>query len=296
MDTMFFKNIGVEREGKKRKKKKTSDTAPKKPIGLTIVCGLDLFSRYAFAYCIFGEIGISSLQAKDALEKFMKEIKTLGYSIETLYTDSGGEFKQSFKSFVDKEGIPLIMSSPNDPFKNRNIERFNRTLRGLIEKFILLYGKNIKSRHVDLIVNAYNRTIHRSLIGYTPYSILTDNDKAEELWKHYNELKSFTYDIQDPVVLEEGTFVRVFIRKADVFKKVGKNWSKTIYTVDKYFPETKLYKLKENKDLYRREYLQIVDKKLFDQYNYKPASLIEADDIVLEGEKRVRRKKVIKDV
>lgn len=296
MDTMFFRDIGVEREKKKKRKKKGQKSAPPPLQGLTIVCGLDLFSRYAFVYPIFGEIGINASQALDAIKQFIKEIKALGYDIETLYTDAGGEFKSIFKTFIDNEKIPSVTSAPNDPRKNRNIERFNRTLRTAIEKWILLYGKGIRKQDVQKLVADYNSTVHRSLIGFTPLEVLKDKKKSEELWSHYVNLKYDALGKKEFDVLEKGTHVRVYIRGKDAFKKIAKNWSKALYTVEEYQPATKLYKLVGKPDLYRREYLQVVDPALFKAYNWTPPSSAVAEAIVLPGEKRQRKKKTIESV
>lgn len=249
---------------------------------LVIVVGLDLFSRYGFAKVYYGdrEQGISSKKALEALLDFLSEIKDLGYTVEkgAVWTDDGSEFKGVFRSYLKEKGVEQVVSKAHDPRKNRNVERFNKTLRSLIEKFAYLYGKKISRKNVQKLVDGYNNTEHSSLVGLTPYQALKDLKLSRQLYYHYVDLKWANKDKEESDVLPNGTWCRWFIREG-LFKKTGKNWSKTLYQVSGYDPKTKSYTLEGLKKKHlRREYLQVVDKELFDKYNYIPERVVEQRD------------------
>lgn len=85
------------------------DTMFIKRLGLVIVCGLDLYSRYGFARVYYGdrEQGISSAKALSALLEFEGEMKNLGYKLNpygAVYTDDVSEFKGDFKTYLKDKG------------------------------------------------------------------------------------------------------------------------------------------------------------------------------------------------
>ena len=207
----------------------------------------------------------------EALEDFEDDVKKLGYKITSVWTDDGSEFKGAFRSYLKSNSMEHVVSEPSDPKKNRNIERFNKTLRLLIEKYAETYGKPLNKKIITRLVEAYNNEAHSSLEDRTPRSVLTDMEEATELWKHYVELKhSVRSALDDDDILPKGTWVRWFVRLDSPFKKVARNWSKALYQVDGYDRQKKLYKLDGLDKMLRREYLQVVDKDMFDMYNYIP--------------------------
>lgn len=284
---------------------------------LVLVVGLDLFSRYGFAYPFFRDDGaISSRRALEAFEDFEQQAEDLGYKITSVWTDDGSEFKGLFHSYLKDNDIEHVVSEASDPRKNRNIERFNKTLRLLIEKYVEGYGKPLNRKIIRRLVEAYNNEAHSSLEGRTPRSILTDMKQATQLWRHYVELKhSVREALDEDEVLPNGTWVRWFVRINSPFKKVARNWSKALYQVEGYDRQKKLYKLDGLDKRLRRDYLQVVNKELFDEYNYRPEKERRNEDVdrprkkvgitrdirdvlsqpVLESQ-RERKKKVIMDL
>lgn len=218
----------------------------------------------------------------------------MGYTLTkgAVYTDDGSEFKSVFKSFLKDAGIDQVVAVAGDKRKNPNIERWNGTLRGLIEKFALVYGRP-DSKAVKKLADAYNHSVHSSLDGLSPLDALTDMKKSRGLFDYYLALKVGNSDKDEPEVLPKGTWVRWYIRSESSFKKIGKNWSKTMYQVESYDPKTKSYKLEGLKKRLRREYLQVIDKENFDRYNHKPSRHVEHQH---EDEgRKVRRVRLNKD-
>lgn len=261
---------------------------------LVLVVGLDLFSRYGFVYPFFRDDGaISSGRALEALQDFERQALELGYKISSVWTDDGSEFKGSFKSYLKDNDIEQVVSAPSDPRKNRNIERFNKTIRMLIEKYAETFGKPFNKKIIGRLVEAYNNEAHSSLEDRTPLSVLTDMDEARQLWKYYVNLKHSVRDaLDEDDVLPEGTWVRWFVRLDSPFKKIARNWSKALYQVEGYDKRKKLYKLDGLDKMLRRDYLQVVNKEMFDKYNFKPQKTIMNRD-----EDRLKRKiRITRDI
>jgi IS30 family transposase len=55
-------------------------------------------------------------------------------------TDSGSEFKKKFTDFLHKEGIKHYTTDPADKHALGLCERFNRTIRGFIERFMSAFN------------------------------------------------------------------------------------------------------------------------------------------------------------
>lgn len=259
------------------------DTLFMKRYRLVIVVGLDLYSRYAFARVFYGdrEQGISSKKALEALLEFLGEIKELGYTLKrygAVWTDDGSEFKGAFKSYLKEKEVEQVVSKSGDARKNRNIERLNKTLRLLIEKWVVLYGKKISKKDIAKLVKGYNNSVHSST-GMTPHQALKDMILSRKLFEHYVDLKAGNKDKPEADILPVGTWVRWYIRLSSPFKKTGKNWSKTLYQVKSYDPSTKTYELDGLKKWLKRDYLQVVNKDLYDAYSYRPKrAVVEKDD------------------
>jgi len=63
--------------------------------------------------------------------------------VDHLYVDEGSEFMGSFREYCDSNNIHVIVFKASTGTKRRLgvVERFNRTLRRLIDKQVCLFGK-----------------------------------------------------------------------------------------------------------------------------------------------------------
>jgi IS30 family transposase len=79
----------------------------------------------------------------EALDEFQDLKDHSCFKIERLYEDDGSEFKGVLAQFCNDNNIRLVAYKPNEGSKWRLgvIERFNRTLRRLIEKQLKMRGK-----------------------------------------------------------------------------------------------------------------------------------------------------------
>jgi transposase InsO family protein len=88
-----------------------------------LICGVDLKSRFSFAYSYDK---LSSTTAKDFITKFQE---VFPYPIKHVQTDNGQEFHKYFENYLKKEEITHFWNYPRSPKMNTYIERFNRTIQ-----------------------------------------------------------------------------------------------------------------------------------------------------------------------
>ena len=125
-----------------------------------LLCAIDIFTRFAF---------VEPLKNKTA-PSFMAGFKSImeraGTFPRRILADKGGEIKNKiFRDYCRQNGILLIHSEnlTHAPF----VERFNRTLKNIMFKYMTHYETD---RYIDvlpLLVQSYNHRRHR-MIGMTP--------------------------------------------------------------------------------------------------------------------------------
>lgn len=128
---------------------------------------IDLFSKYAWVRCLKNKSGKHVTAAfKDILEE--------GRIPHKLQTDEGKEFlNREFDALIRKNKI--IHFTTSNETKASVIERFNRTLKTKMWKYL---AANNSKRYVDVLqdlVSAYNRSYHRS-IKMKPAEVTKDNE------------------------------------------------------------------------------------------------------------------------
>jgi hypothetical protein len=76
------------------------------------------------------------LMSESGMEGATSKVRGIHFNVKTLYTDEGSEFKGAFDRFCKSARIHHVMFSPSTGTKRRLgiVERFNRTLKDLVEK------------------------------------------------------------------------------------------------------------------------------------------------------------------
>ena len=134
-----------------------------------LLCAIDLFSRYAWVIPIKDKKGTSIV---NAFQKIISE----GRKPNKIWVDQGSEFyNKSFKDFLKINNIEMY-STCNEG-KSVVAERFIRTIKTKIHKYITAISKNVYYNVLDDIVNKYNNTVHKT-IKTKPIDI-TDDSYAE---------------------------------------------------------------------------------------------------------------------
>ena len=93
---------------------------------------------------------------------FQKILKQSNRKPNKIWVDKGSEFyNNSFKRWLQHNDI--AMYSTYNEGKSVAAERFSRTLKSNIHKYMTLRSKNAYIDKLDDIVNKYNNTCHRTI-------------------------------------------------------------------------------------------------------------------------------------
>ena len=119
-----------------------------------LLCAIDLFSKYAWVISIKDKKGVSIV---NAFQKIILE----GKKRNKIWVDQGSElYNNSFKDFLKINNIEMY--STYNEGKSVVIERYIRTLKNKICKYITAISKDVYFDVLDDIVNKYNNTVHRT--------------------------------------------------------------------------------------------------------------------------------------
>ena len=228
------------------------DTMFFRKFGFMMITAVDLFTKYGFAVVYpFHKskdeeyTSITSHQGNKAVEKINNEIKKMGYKIGMLVHDKGSEFKK-LSEYLSSEDIKEKVTLTGDHRANSPIERFNLTMRILIEKLYEIYGK-MNGSMMDIVIDAYNTNIHRT-IKARPKDVIGNEKEIKRIREYFSELNKESKHTNISI-LPPDTKVRVLIKKEDnPLNKTSPNWSKTIYKVLRYKPFTQTYILSNDKE------------------------------------------------
>jgi hypothetical protein len=212
-----------------------------------LLCCLDIFTRFAW---------VKPLKEKkdDAVLKAMTDIfKESGRQPKIIESDNGSEFISNiWTNEMTERGIEMSYAEVGNHNRQGIVERFNQTMRALIEKFRNSF-KPKRKKYIDVLqelVYNYNHTVHSSTDSKPaePHtdSILNNLAKREE--KAQNQLKAF----------QLGDRVRYLVNRSLFQKGAVAKWSDETYLIKKI--GDKRYKL-SNDQFYRYyEILKVPDK------------------------------------
>ena len=120
------------------------------------LCFIDIFNKYAWVAHLKDKKGVSIVNA------FQKILKESNEKPNKIWVDKGSEFYyNSFKKWL--KGNDIEMDSIYNEGKSVVAERFIRTLKTKIYKYMTSISKNVYIDKLDDIVNEYNNTYHRTI-------------------------------------------------------------------------------------------------------------------------------------
>jgi hypothetical protein len=203
--------------------------------GYTFVfVGIDVFSRFVHAF------PLKSKACKDTVGAFRKVFSQRHY--RAVYADKGGEFKcKVVREFLKSKDATIFFSE--NYVKVAIIERFIRTLRTKIARYM---EENDTKKYIDALqrlVLSYNKTYHRT-IKDSPISVTKEN--ANEIFQRQylpfpsgrkrRTLKAgsgITPTFQHNV----GDFVRVSQMKRHPYSKEStrKKWTEEVFKIVKRY-------------------------------------------------------------
>jgi hypothetical protein len=198
--------------------------------GITIFLLLvEIPSRKAFAY------PIKSRKPADILDAYEQFYKDQDGNLRDVYGDD--EFNSDwFRAFNDVLNVNVHTGIAKDDHISKHsnrlgiIDRLVRTIRKLMNKYMLLQNTTQWSKWLPHIISVYNKTPHSSLNNRTPDELSADVNGMEKRFRQdvkYNQAE----DAQEtPVSI--GDTVRILTKK-ETFAKEGPSFSKALYVVVK---------------------------------------------------------------
>ena len=194
---------------------------------------IDCFSRKAFALPLKSKKGFVLRRA------LATAFENLG-TPKKIQTDQGSEFfNQEVKQLLRENDVAHFYT--NQELKAQMVERFNRTLRNKIAKYIFAKDNLRFAPHLKDFIHSYNNSVHSSLKKFTPNQVNKRNEQEvrDILYKDYFSKKKNLHKFKI------GQQVRPIIKR-DRFKKMEKQFKEDIFIVTdqvESFPPT--YQLKK---------------------------------------------------
>ena len=180
-----------------------------------LLCVIDIFSKYAWVVPLKDKKGISIVKAFQSILKQSNSKKP-----NKIWVDKGSEFYNAYfkKCLRDND---IVMYSTHNEGKSVVAERFIRTLKGEIYKYMTSISKNVYIDKLDDIVDEYNNTYHTT-IKTKPIDV-KDNTYINAD-KEINN-KDPKFKVGDPV--------RISIYKNIFPKGYMLNWSEEVFLIKK---------------------------------------------------------------
>ena len=120
------------------------------------MCVIDVFGKYAWVIFLKDKKGVSIVDA------FQKKLKESNRKPNKIWVDKGSEFyNNSFKKWLKDNDIDMY--SIHNKGKSVVAERFIRTLKTKIYKYMTSMSKNVYFDKLDDIMGEYNKTYHRTI-------------------------------------------------------------------------------------------------------------------------------------
>ena len=179
-----------------------------------LLCVIDIFSKYAWVVPLKVKKGISIVKA------FQRILKQSNRKPNKIWVDKGSEFYNVyFKKWLQDNNI--VMYSTHNERKSVVAERFIRTLKGKIYKYMTSISKNAYIDKLNDIVDEYNNTYHTT-IKMKPIDV-KDNI-------YINTSKEINN--KDPK-FKVGDHVRISKYKNIFAKGYILNWSEEVFVIKK---------------------------------------------------------------
>ena len=175
---------------------------------------IDIFSKYVWVVPLKDKKGISIVKA------FQSILKQSNRKPNKIWVDKGSEFYNAyFKKWLQDNNI--VMYSTYNEGKSVVAERFIRTLKSKIYKYMTSISKNVYIDKLDDIANEYNNTYHTT-IKMKPIDV-KDNT-------YINADKEINN--KDPK-FKAGDRVRISKYKNIFTKGYLPNWSEEVFVIKK---------------------------------------------------------------
>ena len=189
-----------------------------------LLCVIDVFSKYAWIVPFKDKKGVTIVNAFQKILDYSNksQAKSEGRKPNKIWVGKVSEFyNSSFKKWLKHNDIDMY--SIYSEGKSVVAERFIRTLKTKIYKYMTSGPKNVYINKLDDIVGEYNNTYHRTI-------------KMKPVDVKDNTYIDFTKEVndKDPKV-KFGDHVRISKYKNNFAKGYTPNWSEEFFVVKNFF-------------------------------------------------------------
>ena len=179
---------------------------------------IDVFSRLAYVVPMKNK---ESKTVNDAIDEIVELTSPI-----TIQCDNGKEFdNHSFKKMMKERGIDIQFIDVGDHKKLGIIDRYVRTLREKINKYMTMFNT---TKYIDVlpkIISNYNSSYH-SGIKKVPNDVEEDDEDVIKLTnKKYNKAKL------EETKFNVGDSVRFILNRKQFEKRTLAKWSKTVHKI-----------------------------------------------------------------
>ena len=179
-----------------------------------LLCAIDVFSKYAW------DVPLKDKKVISIVKAFQIILKQSNRKPNKIWVDKGSEFYNVyFKKWLRDNDI--VMYSTHNEGQSVVAERFIRTLKSKIYKYMTSISKNVCIDKLDDIVDEYNNTYHAT-IKMKPIDV-KDNT-------YINTSKEINKDPKFKV----GDRVRISKYKNIFAKGYMPNWSEEVFVIKKF--------------------------------------------------------------
>ena len=121
-----------------------------------LLCAIDLFSKYAFVVPLKGKKGTTTVNV------FQSILKNSKRKPNKIWIDQGRKFYNNvFKNWLKDNDVEMY--STDNEVKSVIAERFRKTLKHKIYKYMTAVSKNVYFDALNDIIDKYNNTYYRTI-------------------------------------------------------------------------------------------------------------------------------------
>jgi len=127
----------------------------------------DIFSRKLWAHAL-------KAKSQEVVQQAFESIVRRAGIPDNLDTDNGHEFKGRFQDYLVEENIEHEVADPRSRNARATLDAAIKSLRQQLARIQLAEGNRAWASVLQRAVDAYNRTVHSSLIGRAPQNVYWD--------------------------------------------------------------------------------------------------------------------------
>ena len=127
----------------------------------------DIFSRKLWAHAL-------KVKSQEVVQQAFEAIVRRAGTPDNLDTDNGHEFKGRFQDYLVEQNIQHDVADPRSRNARATLDAAIKSIRQQLARIQLAEGNRAWASALQRAVEAYNRTVHSSLIGRAPQNVYWD--------------------------------------------------------------------------------------------------------------------------